>query len=206
MKRRAATIHMPFTSNLWLTLEWGQNSHQESELTDATVLNLGLVEHIEAITYGEPGNRTFNLTASSDRGEVVVWMEKEQILQVGVTLKQLIETRETTADPVPFDAGPPGFDPPITAEFKTGEMSLRHDSGSDVFTLRTQDPGGSEDSDAEVRELEFSFRRDDAEKLSEEILRIVAAGRKPCPLCSGPLNPGGDHFCVKVNGHYTGQE
>jgi len=175
-------------------------------LADAAVLNLGLVDSINAITLGEPGSRTFNLTASSDRGEAIVWMEKEQLLQVGITLKQLIETRESTADPVPFDAGPPGFEPPITAEFKTGEMSLRHDSGSDVFTLRTQDPGGSEDASAVVREIEFSFKRADAEKLSEEILRIVAAGRPPCPLCGGPLNPGGGHFCVKVNGHYTGQE
>jgi uncharacterized repeat protein (TIGR03847 family) len=31
-------------------------------------------------------------------------------------------------------------------------------------------------------------------------LRVVAAGRPPCPLCSLPLDPEG-HICPRQNGH-----
>ncbi|MBV9291748.1 MAG: DUF3090 family protein, partial [Frankiales bacterium] len=31
-------------------------------------------------------------------------------------------------------------------------------------------------------------------------LRVVAAGRPPCPLCGNPLDPQG-HVCPRQNGH-----
>ena len=48
--------------------------------------------------------------------------------------------------------------------------------------------------------VQFSFSRRRGEQMADRALEIVAAGRRPCPLCGGPINPDG-HFCVKVNGH-----
>lgn len=165
-----------------------------------TLLRLGLIESIEAEAHGRPGQRTFSITARSPRGKAVVWMEKEQLFQVGASLKQFLATRESTADPVPYELDPEGSDYLIETEFKTPQMTLRHDPASDVFTLSAEDYGedGSEEPEQVV---EFSFPRDEAERLANRSLEVVASGRPPCPLCTGPITSGEDHFCVKVNGH-----
>ncbi len=165
-----------------------------------SILNLGLVEHIDAESRGRPGHRTFNITARSRRGQAVVWMEKEQLFQVGASLRQFLATRESTADPVPFELDVELTDHGIEVEFKTPQMTLRHDPASDVFTLSAEDyaENSSEEPDQVV---EFSFAREDAERLANTSLEVVASGRPPCPLCTGPLTPGDEHFCVKVNGH-----
>lgn len=163
-------------------------------------LNLGLVDSITARSVGQPGQRTFRITARSARGQAIVWMEKEQLLQVGVSLKQFLATRESTADPVPFGLDLRMPDTMIETEFKTPQMTLRHDPASDVFTITAEDPGDEEEPEPDTI-IEFSFSRGDAEALADEALKAVASGRQPCPLCSGPLTPGESHFCVKVNGH-----
>lgn len=163
-------------------------------------MRLGLIEYIEAEAHGRPGQRTFSITARSARGKVVVWMEKEQLFQVGASLKQFLATRESTADPVPFELDMDATDYLIETEFKTPQMTLRHDPASDVFTLSAEDygDGGSEEPEQVV---EFSFSRDEAVRLADKSLEVVASGRPPCPLCTGPITSGEDHFCVKVNGH-----
>lgn len=164
------------------------------------LLNLGLVEYIQAESHGRPGQRTFNITARSQRGTAVVWMEKEQLFHVAASLKQFIATRESTADPVPFEMDIDESEYLIDTEFKTPQMTLRHDPASDVFTLSAEDYGDGE-SDEPEQVVEFSFQREDAIRLADRSLEVVASGRAPCPLCTGPINPGEDHFCVKVNGH-----
>ncbi len=131
-------------------------------------------------------------------------MEKEQLFQIGVSVKQVISTRKATPFPEAFAADSPPEPIPIESEFKSGEMSLKHDASSDVFTLSAQkmetedeDDGGGSES------VQFSFTRRFAEEMAERALEIVAAGRKPCLLCGGPVDPRG-HFCVKVNGHRAG--
>lgn len=161
--------------------------------------HLGLVDHIEAESRGRPGERTFSITARSRRGEAIVWMEKEQLLQVGASLKQFIDTRESTADPVPFGLDLEPNDYMIQTEFKTPQMTLRHDPASDVFTLSAERFGDDRTEPEEV--IEFSFSREAAISLSSKALKVVASGRPPCPLCTGPLTSGEQHFCVKVNGH-----
>ena len=164
------------------------------------LLNLGLTDYIQAESHGRPGQRTFSITARSQRGQAVVWMEKEQLFQVGASLKQFLSTRESTADPAPFEYGDDGSNQLIEAEFKTPQMTLRHDPASDIFTLSAENYGDGESEEPE-EVVEFSFSREDAERLANTSLEVVASGRPPCPLCTGPMTPGEEHFCVKVNGH-----
>ncbi len=163
--------------------------------------DLGLVDYLHCESIGEPGQRTFNITARSERGEAVVWMEKEQLFQVGISIKQFLATRESTPDPAPFPAPPVDSPVPVHVEFKTGEMSLQHDPASDVFTLVAADIPREEPEPATLAEITFSFQRSQAEEISNRLAAVVAAGRKPCPLCEAPLTPGENHFCVKVNGY-----
>ena len=163
--------------------------------------DLGLVDYLHCESIGEPGKRTFNITARSDRGEVVVWMEKEQLFQVGISLKQFLATRQTPSNPSAFDASVIETQVPVHVEFKTGEMSLRHDSESDVFTIIASDDNNEKSDDDPRLEVTFSFKRPQADEISKKAIDVVAAGRKPCPLCTAPLDPRAGHFCVKVNGY-----
>ena len=51
---------------------------------------LGSAASIEAVTFGEPGNRTFKLDANSGAASCSIWMEKEQLLQLGVYLESTV--------------------------------------------------------------------------------------------------------------------
>jgi uncharacterized repeat protein (TIGR03847 family) len=176
------------------------NVHLEQYLSEFERNDLGLVDYLQCETIGEPGQRTFNITARSDRGETIVWMEKEQLFQIGVSLRQFLSTRDSPPDPSPFTAPPIDSPVPVHVEFKTGDMSLQHDPASDVFTIVAIDIPREESSEP-ISEITFSFQRHQAEEISKSSVSIVAAGRKPCPLCEAPLNPGDNHFCVKVNGY-----
>ena len=163
--------------------------------------DLGLVDYLHCEAIGEPGKRTFNITARSERGEAVVWMEKEQLFQVGISVKQFLVTRKSTPDPAPFDTPPIDSPVPVRVEFKAGEMSLRHDPDSDVFTLVAHDVPREESVEGPLAEITISFNREQAERFAGRTIEVVAAGRKPCPLCEVPLTPGESHFCVKLNGY-----
>ena len=80
-------------------------------------------------------------------------------------------------------------------------MSLRHDPSADVFTLVATDIPREKTGSEPLAEITFSFTRDKAEEIAQRSVEVVAAGRKPCPLCEAPLNPGESNFCVKVNGY-----
>jgi uncharacterized repeat protein (TIGR03847 family) len=133
-------------------------------------------------------------------------MEKEQLFQVAVSLKQFLVARESPVDPAPFKIPDTGASLPVRVEFKTGEMSLRHDPESDVFTLFACDISREENDSEPVAEITFSFSRDKADDLVKRSLKIIAAGRRPCPLCEAPLTLGEHHFCVKVNGHNPAED
>ncbi len=173
-------------------------------LSESERHNIGLVDFIQCEAIGDPGQRTFNITARSERGEAVIWMEKEQLFQVGISIKQFLITRETPPDPAPFDIPPLDSPVPVHVEFKIGDMSLQHDPASGVFTLIARDipaENSGDSGDGQIAEVTLSFSREQAETMADRSIEIVAAGRKPCRLCEAPLTPGESHFCVKVNGY-----
>lgn len=178
-------------------------------MSDTVSYDLGLVDSAAPDAVGEPGKRTFKIDARSARGQATVWMEKEQLFQVGMSIKQFIAAQPPVSQPGQFVAGA-GPSRPVDIEFKAADMSLRHDDASDVFTLSASNvsedeaqteegPEGAE-SPGEPVEVRFSLPRAGAERLADRALEVVAAGRKPCPLCGAPLDTRG-HFCVKRNGH-----
>lgn len=168
-------------------------------------LDLGVVESIAAEAIGEPGKRTFRVTPAGPRGVAVVWMEKEQLFQIGLAIKQFIATIAPSDDPAPYESESPAPLLPGSAEFKASDIRLRHDRDSDIFTIETADSESEAEDDDEEPEivLQFSFPRHMAEELAERAIEIVSAGRPRCPLCSGPIDPDG-HICPKSNGHHSG--
>lgn len=165
-------------------------------------VDLGLVDSITAATIGEPGQRTFNIAARSARGQAIVWMEKDQLLQLSLAIRQLSEDQEAPNPPAPFFPEYAHSGEPVLVEFKAGDMRLRYDADTDVFTMEATDPGNrDDDGDAEEQvAVQFSFGRSAAAEMAEEGQQIVAAGRPICPYCHSVIEQDG-HVCPKTNGH-----
>ena len=174
-------------------------------------VDLGLVDSIQAETIGKPGQRTFNITARSSRGQAIVWMEKDQLLQLALAIGQLSEDQKPSDPPAAFVPEYAHTGEPVNVEFKVGDMRVRYDTSTDVFTMEATDPGardeddGPEETQAERQaeeqvSVQFSFSRSGARVLAEDGQRIVAAGRPRCPYCHSPIEPDG-HMCPRSNGH-----
>jgi len=170
-------------------------------------VDLGLVDSIATETIGEPGQRTFNITARSSRGQAIVWMEKDQLFQLALAIGQLSEDQKPPDPPSAFVPEYAHTGEPVSVEFKVGDMRVRYDTSTDVFTMEATDPGDRDDDDGpeetqaeEQVAVQFSFRRSDARVLAEDGQKIVAAGRPRCPYCHSPIEPDG-HVCPRSNGH-----
>ena len=183
--------------------------------------DLGAVVSIEALTFGEPGLRTFRVDAHSGSAISSVWMEKEQLLQLGVYLRDKVgrlskEDRDKESD-LREDVWSGGD---LNIDFKAGQMLLSYDKDSNAFYLQAYErenielpegdsPHGSEGSDPqsddanedpETESVGYWITTAQAIVLGEESLKICAAGRPTCFLCGQPINPDG-HACPRANGH-----
>lgn len=176
---------------------------------------LGAATSIEALTFGEPGQRTFNLDVHSGQAHCSVWLEKEQLLQLAVHLRDSVdriskEDREKGSDL--REESWTGAE--LTVDFKAGQMLLTYDQSSNAFYLQayereTDEPRDAEAPQAETPQAEESGETESvgfwitiaqASVLAEEALKICAAGRPTCFLCGQPINPEG-HACPRANGH-----
>jgi uncharacterized repeat protein (TIGR03847 family) len=165
-------------------------------------------ERFVAGTVGEPGDRTFYLQASGNGRTVSVVLEKLQVRVLAERLEDLLDAVQTSAAEtgVLDDTAP--LDVPVEEEFRVGSMGLAWDADTErcvVEALAQYD----EDED-EVEPLSDVEEGPDALRVRlpmpmarafvRRALRVVAAGRPPCPLCGLPLDPTG-HVCPRQNGH-----
>ena len=155
------------------------------------------VNELRPEAIGEPGQRTFRMLVDSESSSAVIWLEKEQLLQLALAVQQLLvaipELRDSPgAAPTVREA--PGL---THLDFKAGKLALGHDSGSGLFMIDSHDIESEDEDPPTVR---FWLHRAQVETFAEESLRICAAGRPICPLCGGPIDPTG-HMCPRVNGH-----
>ena len=168
-------------------------------------IHLGIVDELQVLTYGEPGQRTFNLTAYSERGSAIVWLEKEQLYNIAFSLGNALEQMdvdEEIADrylpDIPHDSGG-------DVDFKAARLAMQYDAGRKVFLFAAV--GVSMDQiEAEVEEpdavvLQFGFSHQQALYVARRGIEIVAAGRPICPYCHIAIDAPEDHMCERRNGH-----
>ncbi|MDP9100600.1 MAG: DUF3090 domain-containing protein [Actinomycetota bacterium] len=165
-------------------------------------------------TVGQPGDRTFYLQASGGGRTVSVALEKVQLAVLAERLEELLEEvhRRGVAD-VPAvapreleDTAP--LDAPVEEEFRVGTMGLAWDGERHqvvVEALATQSNEAEEvEPLSETLEgpnaVRVRITAEMARAFVKRALRVVAAGRPPCPLCGLPLDPEG-HICPRQNGH-----
>ena len=160
-------------------------------------------------TVGQPGERVFFLQASDGGRVVSVALEKLQVNILVERMEQLL-TRvlgEHEAPPVEPDVAP--LESPIDEEFRVGAMALAYDSDHELLVIEAQAPTeDNETAEATLLEdvedgpdaLRVRIGRDAAFQFIERARRVVAAGRKACPLCEEPMDPAG-HVCPRYNGY-----
>ena len=140
-------------------------------------------------TRGEVGARLFLLQAREGRRLVVVKCEKQQLAALAQWLSVAIS-----------EMGRPGHLPEnleLEAEYEVdlvmGDVSLAVDPEARHVDV-VIDSADDED------QLLLTLNAEWAGALAIEIVRLVEAGRPPCPLCGGPLDARG-HDCPRTNGH-----
>jgi len=173
-------------------------------------------------TVGQAGSRTFFLQARA-RGTgpvpvvVSVALEKQQVATLAEKVEELLDEvvrRSGGEAPVPAvtpvgagDTDP--LDTPIEEEFRVGTMSLQWDGDRGVvviecFSVEEEDApaeGLGDGPEPDARSvLRVALTGASARGFAQRASALVAAGRPPCPFCSGPLDPEG-HICPRANGY-----
>jgi uncharacterized repeat protein (TIGR03847 family) len=171
-------------------------------------------------TVGAPGNRTFFLQARDGTRIVSVALEKVQVAVLAQRFGDLLEELERrgvegTTERPGLVGDTAAMDEPINEAFRVGTLSLGWDATDDMIVLEARELVEADEDDVEAEEDE-AFIDDDAEdgpdilrvritpayaqEFIARAMRLVAAGRPPCPLCGQPLDPQG-HLCPRRNGH-----
>jgi uncharacterized repeat protein (TIGR03847 family) len=164
-------------------------------------------------TVGVPGDRTFYLQASDESGRTVsVALEKTQVQVLADRMNELLdEVAGRAGTVVPPDADVDDLEPlvtPVDEEFRVAAMGLAWDGAAEAVVVEAvaagEEPIDEEailsDSDEGPDALRVTITPMAARAFVARALRVVAAGRPPCPLCSQPLDQGG-HVCPRQNGY-----
>ena len=178
------------------------------------VISYELPERFVAGAVGRPGERAFYLQARSGRRITSVGLEKFQVTLLAERLEELLDEvlRRSGGDaPVPAvtpaelrDDAP--LDQPVEEEFRVGTMALAWDPEDERVVIEAQEvtEGGVEaevgEEDPPIAVLRVRITAAQARAFAERALKVVAAGRPPCPLCGLPLDASG-HVCPRQNGY-----
>lgn len=180
-------------------------------------------ERFIADTVGPPGERTFFLQATG-RGRVMsVSLEKEQVSVLGQRIAELLEqvaAEDTHPDAVAAVDDSAPMETPIEDEFRVQSLSLAWDAGRRRVIIEAYERPVPEEieelaEEADLPELAQALAAEEvgpgqvmrvvleparARAFAARCARVVAAGRRTCPFCGQPLDPGG-HVCPRANGY-----
>jgi uncharacterized repeat protein (TIGR03847 family) len=174
-------------------------------------------ERFVAGTVGQPGNRTFFLQARDGSRITSVALEKVQVAALAERLTDLLDELErrgiegADADQA-LDAAQPVLDEPINEAFRVGTLSMGWDTQDDLVLVEARELVEPDEDDTDEEVEEFDDDDEDgpdflrvrmstlaARTFVAQAIKLISAGRPPCPLCGQPLDPQG-HLCPRRNG------
>ena len=151
------------------------------------------VSSLKPESEGEPGKRTFRIMVTSASSSAAIWLEKEQLFQLGLAIQQMVANLPTERE---ASGSPPTqreATPMTRLDFKVAKLVLGHDGPKRLFIIDAHD---SDDDEATIR---VWADEEQIKGFAEEALELCAAGRPICPLCARPIDPEG-HHCARTNG------
>jgi uncharacterized repeat protein (TIGR03847 family) len=160
--------------------------------------DLPAIDRLTVGTVGPPGQRVFYLQARHEGGVVSLRLEKAQVAALSRYLDAMLED----LPPADLSIVVPGATEmdlvePVVAEWVVGSLGVTYDEVDDRVIIMAEE---LVEEDAESASLRIRATRAQVAAFSRHSHDVVAAGRPPCPLCGGPLDPEG-HVCVRLNGH-----
>ena len=163
------------------------------------MIDLGLVDAVDAQAIGAPGQRTFRVRARAGQNRASLWLEKESLATLGRAISQLLADRSQ-------ERGRRSEPAPAVEDFQDGDIEIAVARlGIDFREPPERVVLVADDREDLERGNVPSFRmeitRAMALALVESIPGIVGAGRPVCPLCHRPVEDGAEHFCPRTNGH-----
>jgi uncharacterized repeat protein (TIGR03847 family) len=164
-------------------------------------------------TVGAPGSRTFFLQAREGTRVVSVSLEKVQVAALAQRMVELLEELErrgvAEAAEVEGEVGDTAaLEEPLNEAFRAGTLSLGWDTVEELIILEARELVDEEEDEVEDDDededgpdlLRVRMTPADTRRFVARAVRVLAAGRPPCPLCGQPLDPQG-HLCPRRNGH-----
>jgi uncharacterized repeat protein (TIGR03847 family) len=179
------------------------------------VISYDMPDRFVAGAVGEPGDRAFFLQARDGRRVTSVGLEKFQVTLLAERLGELLdEVLRRSGGAVGVPAVAPAdltdedpLDQPVEEEFRVGTMALAWDPDDERVIIEAQEVTEDDTEETEIGQdeppiavLRVRITAGQARAFAERALRVVAAGRPPCPLCGLPLDATG-HVCPRQNGH-----
>jgi uncharacterized repeat protein (TIGR03847 family) len=169
-------------------------------------------ERFVAGTVGPPGDRVFYLQARGDGRLVSVALEKVQVALLAEKLDELLgEAHRRFGLALPeVEAAEPDNEPlesPVDEEFRVGTLGLAFDVDTTTVVIEAIAAGEGEEEEeveedtSDLDRLRIRLTPAATRDFIERAKRVVNAGRPPCPLCGGPLDPRG-HLCPRHNGYH----
>ncbi len=158
-----------------------------------SALDLGDVDRFTVGAHGAVGRRTFLLQCRSDATVLTLKVEKQQVAVLAEYLGRLLR-----------DLPRPGHLPddlelqePADPNWVVGTLGVSYEEALDRIVLVAEEAAG-DDEDGDM--ARFAITREQAAAFAVRATSLVEAGRPPCPLCGGPIDPSG-HLCPRTNGH-----
>jgi uncharacterized repeat protein (TIGR03847 family) len=154
---------------------------------------------------GPPGERVFYLQAREGGSVVTLKSEKEQVRTLAEYLAGVLS--QLPGAPTPSISTELPLLEPIEPAWPVGSIGLGYDETDDRIVIvanavKAEDAEGEEGEAASAR---FSVTRAQAAGFVERARALMKGGRPTCPMCSGPIDPGG-HVCPRANGHIVARE
>jgi uncharacterized repeat protein (TIGR03847 family) len=162
----------------------------------------GDVIYAGAEALGAPGQRRFRIKVMNAASRTAsLWLEKEQLSALGDAMEAVLKGEGYEHHQRPLDDVEPEPVFPLNSdiEFNVGQLSmgLYREQKTIVVTSAPAHGEGEEPPPG----ITFAISYPEAGEFRHQIARVVAAGRPPCPLCGGPMDPMG-HICPRSNGHH----
>lgn len=163
------------------------------------MIDLGLVDAVDAQAIGPAGQRTFRVRAQAGRNRASLWLEKESLATLGRAISQLLADRSQ-------ERGQRAAAAPAVEDFAEGDIEIQVarlgiDFREDPERVVVAADDREDLERGNVPSFRMEITRAMAMALVEAIPGIVNAGRPVCPLCQRPFEEGVEHFCPRTNGH-----
>ena len=158
-----------------------------------STLDLGDVDRFTVGTHGAVGRRTFLLQCRAEQAVLTLKVEKQQVTVLAEYLGRILRDLPRPGHP-PEDLD---LQEPADPHWVVGTLGVSYDEAIDRIVLVAEEAVG-DDEDGDM--ARFTVTREQAAAFAVRATSLVEAGRPPCPLCGGPIDPNG-HLCPRTNGH-----